>query len=105
MPTMTEPGHLDGPIQSADSRYNLERARERLRDEGYSVTIADEINSGACAWILGIEEGTLRNWRSRKFGPAWTTRRGRAWYALADVMNWIREEANEGEIVTRNDAS
>lgn len=61
----------------------------RIRAAGFVVTLGGEVTSAVAAQVLGVSEGTLRNWRTSKNGPRYTRRNGRVWYSLDALVEFL----------------
>jgi hypothetical protein len=59
-----------------------------LRAQGLHVTPDGRVLPEVAAGIIGVSEGTLRNWRNADTGPDYF-RTGRIWYRLTDILGWI----------------
>lgn len=67
----------------------VEALAERLRAAGHPVSIANLVDEGAAAAVLGIERRTLREWRAVGAAPPWFDLRGAAKYDLRDLLLWL----------------
>lgn len=62
---------------------------DRLRREGFVISIDRECDALAVACVLSVKTKTLRNWRDLGCGPVSRTVRGVAWYPLRALAEWI----------------
>lgn len=69
----------------------LDQVTERLAAQGFVVTLTGLVAEPAAAAVLGVARGTLRNWRCAGNGPPFVKIRGRVWYPLALLVEWIDE--------------
>lgn len=83
---------LDGTIADERHRAEAEVLAERARAAGFTVTPELEVRSHGAAFVLGVEEGTVRNWRAAAAGPPWRRDRvgGAIWYSLPALVAWRR---------------
>jgi len=57
--------------------------------------LGERLLPGEVAAMIGVTEGTLRNWRSKRRGPAYY-QLGRILYWRRDVEKWIASQRVEG---------
>lgn len=77
-------GHL--PARAIDPLP--ERLRADLEAAGQEVLPGGLVRERAAALVLGLEPGTLRNWRARNRGPAYRKSGGRVLYELTELANF-----------------
>ncbi|WP_036136483.1 hypothetical protein [Luteimonas mephitis] len=63
---------------------------DALRALKEDVTPDGRLNPKGAATLIGVEQRTLRNWRTLKTGPKYFTA-GRTWYWVRDVIAWLDE--------------
>lgn len=51
------------------------------------------VDTPTVARLLGMSPGTLANWRSQGVGPKFYKCGGRVRYVIAEVAQWLRQEA------------
>ncbi len=76
--------------------FTVEDLEARIRGAGHSITLAGTVTPEVAAEVLGLNAGTLRNWRTFDRGPRWLTIAGRVWYqtaALVDYLNAAGQDA------------
>lgn len=56
--------------------------------DGRHVTPDGRVLPDVAAAIIGVSEGTLKNWRNADAGPDYF-RVGRVWYRVTDLLAWI----------------
>lgn len=66
-----------------------------LRAQGRHVTPDGRVAPDVAAYVIGISEGTLKNWRNADTGPDYF-RAGRIWYRLDDLLAWIEARRSIG---------
>ncbi len=76
---MTTEGELN---QRAD------RLAERLRQDGFIVTLAEHITADDAAKVLGVSTRTLRSWRKVGNGPRCVVA-GRTWYPVREIVRYL----------------
>lgn len=54
------------------------------------------INTADAAGMLGVSTHTLRGWRNADAGPPWYKIEGSIRYNLADLLEWIEQQAVDG---------
>jgi len=81
------------PITSTGSPTVAELTAELVARE-HHVTPDGRVLDKAAAMVLGVTEGTLRNWRSQGKGPS-HFRLGRIWYRLCDLIEYIERQRQE----------
>lgn len=68
-----------------------------LQARGEHVTPDLRVLPDVAARMIGVSEGTMRNWRNADAGPDYY-RIGRVWYRLVDILRWI--ESHRSTIAT-----
>lgn len=76
----------------------------RLHASGFLVTIDLCVETAGAAALMQLTPKTLRNQRSELRGPRWQLRHGHAYYAIADVLDWIGTQASLGQASERGHA-
>jgi hypothetical protein len=61
----------------------------QLHQAGFVVTLDLRVHAAGAAALLGCTPKTLRNQRCELRGPRWELRHGQAFYAIADLLDWI----------------
>lgn len=54
-------------------------------------SIEDRLSPSQVAGLLGVTDGTLRNWRSQRKGPPFY-KVGRVFYSRMDVHDWLAKQ-------------
>jgi hypothetical protein len=75
----------------------VDELESRLLARGLHVTLDQCVRPAVAAQVLGVTEGTLRNWRSNKAGPAFF-KRVQITYRLLDLIAWSEQR---GHYLTR----
>lgn len=81
-----------------NSTGDVEIVIERLRASGHTVRPDGRITADAAAELLGVSPKTLRNWRSGMLPPGFPQAfdiRGRIWYRLHELLDWIEAQRDE----------
>ncbi len=71
----------------------LDELRNRLDEKHHAVSVRDDVDAAAAAYLLGVTTGTLANWRSKRIGPPWM-RLGGVRYPLIGLMRWLDERTH-----------
>lgn len=67
-----------------------------LSAQGWEVTPNLRIQPDVAAKVIGVSEGTLKNWRNAETGPDYF-KAGRIWYSLLDLLRWIESRRQSCE--------
>ena len=62
----------------------------RLLKQNKHVSLDQCVLPPVAAEVLGVAEGTLKNWRSEGKGPEWV-HKAQAWYRLSALVAYLNE--------------
>ena len=77
------------PVVTSEAELNrrADRLAERLRQDGFIVTLSLCVTAETAAKLLSVSPRTLRDWRKNSRGPRYLTT-SRTWYPLVEIERY-----------------